>query len=180
MEEIYLGFSQYMERLVARQVAPQLAPLQKLASEYEQQVKFVQGWQNVAAKNADFKEYIPEIKAQIQQLAQENPALFNVLQQQPEALYEFAYTRAKIAKAGQIQQQVTEEVSTALQQAAEEQAQLEAQKQAAAMPKPGVKTTPKQKTREEIVLEEILGTAQGRSEERRVGKEGRSRWSPEQ
>lgn len=161
MEELYPGFSQYLERLVAQQVTPQLAPLQKLASEYEQQVKFVQGWQNVAAKNADFKEYVPEIKAQIQQLAQENPALFNALQQQPEALYEFAYTRAKTAKAGQIQQQVTEEVSTALQQAAEEQAQLEAQKQAAAMPKPGVKTTPKQKTREEIVLEEILSTAEG-------------------
>lgn len=161
MEELYPGFSQCLERLIAQKVTPQLAPLQKLASEYEQQVKFVQGWQNVAARNADFKEYVPEIKAQIQQLAQENPALFNALQQQPEALYEFAYARAKTAKAGQIQQQVTEEVSTALQQAAEEQAQLEAQKQAAAMPKPGVKTTPKQKTIEEIVSEEILSTAQG-------------------
>src|SRR5690554_5639202 len=32
MEEIYPGFSQYLERLVAQQVTPQLAPLQKLAS----------------------------------------------------------------------------------------------------------------------------------------------------
>src|SRR5690606_19485442 len=161
MEEIYPGFSKYMERMIMEKVRPQLEPIQKLANEYEQQVKFVQGWQAVAARNTDFKDYIPEIKLQIQQLAQENPALFNVLQQQPEALYEFVYARAKAGKAGQIQQQITTEVSTALQQATEEQAKLEAQKQAAAMPKPGVKTTPKPKTAEEIVLEEILSTAQG-------------------
>ena len=161
MEEIYPGFTKYMERMIMERVRPQLEPIQKLANEYEQQVKFVQGWQAVAARNPDFKDYIPEIKLQTQQLAQENPALFNVLQQQPEALYEFVYARAKAGKAGQIQQQVSTEVNTALQQAAEEQAKLEAQKQAAGMPKPGVKTTPKPKTAEEIVLEEILSTGHG-------------------
>ena len=147
MEEIYPGFSQYMERMIMERVRPQLEPIQKLATEYEQQVKFVQGWQAVAARNTDFKDYIPEIKLQTQQLAQENPALFNALQQQQEALYEFVYACAKAGKAGQIQQQVSTEVNTALQQAAEEQA-ARSTKASGRMPKPGVKTTPKPKSAE--------------------------------
>lgn len=161
MEEDYPGFTKYMEQLIMKQVKPQLEPVQQLADEYKQNVKYVQGWQAVAARNSDFKDLIPDVKTQITQLAQENPALLNALQQQPEALYEYAYARAKAGKVGQLQQQVSTEVSSAMQKAAEEQAKLEAQKQTAAMPKPGVKTTPKQKTIEEAVTEEILQIGQG-------------------
>ena len=161
MEEIYPGFSQYMERMIMERVKPQLEPIQHLANEYQTQVKFVNGWKAVASRNPDFQDYIPEIKIQTQQLAQENPGLFNLLQQQPEALYDYLYQRAKAGKAGKLQQQVTTEVTTAIEQAKAQQAQIEAQKQAAAMPSVGVKTPPKQKTTEEAVLDEILSVGKG-------------------
>ena len=59
MEEIYPGFSQYMERMIMERVRPQLEPIQKLANEYDNRSNS-SGWQAVAARNADFKDYIPE------------------------------------------------------------------------------------------------------------------------
>ena len=161
MEEIYPGFTNTMERMIMERVKPQLEPIQQLANEYETQVKFVKGWQTVASRNPDFKDYIPEIKVQTQQLAQENPGLFNMLQQQPEALYDYVYQRAKANKAGQLQQQVSADVNTAIEQAKAQQAKIEAQKKAAGMPSTGVKTTPKKKTLEETIADEILSVGKG-------------------
>jgi len=161
MEEIYPGFTGYMEQLVMQRVKPQLEPLQQIASEFTDRMRLVEGWKAVADRNPDFQQYVPEMKNMTQQLAQENPGLFNLLQQDPKALYEYVYQRAKASKAGAIQQQVESEVSTILQKNNEEQAQIEAQKKAASMPSVGVKTTPKQKTIEEIVTEEILSLEKG-------------------